>query len=271
MTNLLFIRLSAFVTLLLTTTTFSLPTLMTASAAGAKQSKPGSQVHSEGASSTVAGLFGRRWRLTELRGNAVNTTRAYVVFNRDKMRYSGEGGCNSFSGRFEISATNLKLSPAVHTLMACGDREAQQVEDNFLKGLEQSTGFQINDDILHLSAAGSPILTFKAEATVTGTVTYLQRIALTPGAVIEVKLLDVSRPDAPAMISEQTIRTVSQQVPIAFVLPYDPRRIEHRGRYVVRARILEDGKLLFINEKDYPVITGGYPDTVTVIVKQAST
>jgi putative lipoprotein len=270
MTNLHFIRLSAFVTLFLSTATFSIPTLMTASAGGAKQSKPGSQVHSEGASRAVEGLFGTRWRLTELRGNAVNTTRAYVVFNRDTMRYSGEGGCNSFSGSFKISAMNLKLSPAVHTLMACLDNGAQQVEDNFLKGLEQSTGFQIHDDILHLSADGLPILSFKAEATVTGTVTYLQRIALTPGAVIEVKLVDVSRPDAPATISEQTIRTVGQQVPIAFVLPYDPRRIEHHGRYVVRARILEDGKLLFINEKDYPVITDWHRDTVTVIVKQAS-
>ena len=270
MANLLFISLSTFVTLFLSTATFSMPTLMTASAGGAKQSKPGSQMHSKDGSSTVAGLFGRRWRLTELRGNAVKTTRAYVVFNRDKMRYSGEGGCNSFSGSFKISAMNLKLSPAVRTLMACGERDAQQVEDNFLKGLEQSTGFQVHDDILHLSADGSPILTFKEEATVTGTVTYLQRIALTPGAVIEVKLLDVSRPDAPATISEQTIRPVGQQVPIAFVLPYDPSRIEHRGRYVVRARILEDGKLLFINEKDYPVITGGHPDTVTVIVKQVS-
>src|SRR5690606_28033950 len=51
----------------------------------------------------------------------------------------------------------------------------------------------------------------------TGTVTYLQRVALPPGSVIEVRLQDVSRADAAAeVIASQTITTAGENVPIPF-------------------------------------------------------
>ena len=57
-------------------------------------------------------------------------------------------------------------------------------------------------------------------ATVTGTVTYRERIALPPDAVVEIKLLDVSPMDVAAtLIAEQAI-IPQHQVPIAFALPY---------------------------------------------------
>lgn len=102
----------------------------------------------------------------------------------------------------------------------------------------------------------------------TGTVTYRQRIALTPDAVIEVKLLDVSRADAAAVtVAEQTIKPAGRQVPIAFDLAYDPGSIKERNRYVIQVRILESGQLRFVNSQAYPVITGGHPKTVNVLMK----
>ena len=103
---------------------------------------------------------------------------------------------------------------------------------------------------------------------VTGTVTYLQRSALTPGAIIEVKLLDVSRADAPAeTIAEQVIKPAGRQVPFEFELRYDSSLIDERHRYAVQARILEDGQLRFISTQAYPVITGGNPNAIEVMVK----
>ncbi|MBD2022498.1 YbaY family lipoprotein, partial [Leptolyngbya sp. FACHB-36] len=104
-------------------------------------------------------------------------------------------------------------------------------------------------------------------AVVTGTVFYLQRIALPPSAVVEVKLLDVSRPDAPAVtIAEQTLPTKGKQVPISFSLTYDPTKILPTHDYVVQARILVDGSPRWINTSRYAVITQGNPTQVDVRV-----
>jgi putative lipoprotein len=106
------------------------------------------------------------------------------------------------------------------------------------------------------------------EAHVTGTVSYRQRIALTWSAVVEVRLLDVSRADASSItIAERTIKPAGRQVPIAFDLAYDPQRINSRGSYSIQVRILDPNKLRFTSTDAYPVITGGHPNKVNVIVK----
>ena len=103
----------------------------------------------------------------------------------------------------------------------------------------------------------------------TGTVTYLERVALTPEAVIEVTLQDVSRADAAATIlATQTITADGKQVPIPFELKYDPAAIQPQNSYTVRARILEDGELRFTSTTANPVLTRGAPATGVEIMVQ---
>ncbi len=103
-------------------------------------------------------------------------------------------------------------------------------------------------------------------AKVTGTVTYREKIALTPGAVVEVKLQDVSRADAPAItIGEQTIENPGQ-VPIAFEIEYDPADIDDRFSYAIGVRITESGELAFINDTRYSVITRDNPTHVDMVL-----
>lgn len=105
--------------------------------------------------------------------------------------------------------------------------------------------------------------------TVSGSVSYLQRIALPPNAVVVVKLQDVSRMDVAAdTIAEQTINTNGRQVPIPFTLTYDPAKINPKGRYAVTASILIDGQLRWRNTTQYPVLTQGAPSQVDVRVNQ---
>jgi len=109
----------------------------------------------------------------------------------------------------------------------------------------------------------------QAAATVSGTVTYLQRIALPQDATLVVTLEDISLADAPSrMIAGKTIRTMGQQVPIPFSLTYDPAEIEERNRYVVRAQIFYDGGLQWTSTTDYPVITQGNPTEVEIQLDQ---
>ena len=103
---------------------------------------------------------------------------------------------------------------------------------------------------------------------VTGTVTYRERIALPPTAVIKVQLADVSRADAPAIVlGEQVLQAAGNQVPFKFEITFDPARIEASHTYAVQARIEDDGKLRFISDQHYAVITRGAPSTADMLLK----
>ena len=107
-------------------------------------------------------------------------------------------------------------------------------------------------------------------ASVTGTVAYRERIALTPEAVVEVQLLDVSLADASAkLVAEQTIKP-KHQVPIPFELVYDPAEIDERFTYAVRATIRERGRLMFTTDRSYRVLTRGSPSHVDLVLVRTS-
>ena len=114
------------------------------------------------------------------------------------------------------------------------------------------------------SAPSSPMIT--------GTVTYLVRMALPPNAAIDVRLEDVSRADAPAtVVAENIFAAAGKQVPIPFQLPYSAKDIQANHRYSVRARITVEDKLIFTTTQTYPVVTGGAATTVNLVLQPAST
>lgn len=105
---------------------------------------------------------------------------------------------------------------------------------------------------------------------VTGSVTYRERIALPPSAIITVKLVDVSLADAPAvLIAEQVIATAGRQVPFEFALEYDAARIQPSHTYAVQVRIENGDRLLFISDTMNPVITRGAPARVDIVVRRS--
>ncbi|MGF1490912.1 MAG: YbaY family lipoprotein [Microcoleaceae cyanobacterium] len=122
-----------------------------------------------------------------------------------------------------------------------------------------------------LSMACEDVVAAQPNATVgvvSGMVTYRQRVALPPGAVVKVKLVDASIADARAVtIAEQTIQIEDQQVPIPFELTYDPEEIDPSHRYAVQAQITFEGQLRWVSTTSYPVITQDSPSTVEVVVE----
>jgi putative lipoprotein len=106
---------------------------------------------------------------------------------------------------------------------------------------------------------------------ISGNVSYLQRIALPPDAVLIVRIQDVSRADAPARIlAEQRIELAGRQVPISFQTTVDRDLIGKRARITAAARIERGGKLLFISDKSYPVIRNGQVLPVEMTLKQVT-
>jgi putative lipoprotein len=111
------------------------------------------------------------------------------------------------------------------------------------------------------------------EASITGTVTYRQRIALPDDAVITVQLRDVSKADVAAtVLGEQIIKTEGKQVPIPYQVSYDESEIDDRFSYSMSARIEDgSGRLLFISDTHTPVITRDSPtEDVEILVVPVS-
>ena len=111
------------------------------------------------------------------------------------------------------------------------------------------------------------VLLFVRGPSVSGTITYRERIPLSPGAVVKISLRDTSYADGPSeLVAHQTI-TDPGQVPIDFRLPYPREAINSRNTYSVSVRIEEaDGRLAFINDTAYDVITHGNPSKVNMVL-----
>ena len=102
---------------------------------------------------------------------------------------------------------------------------------------------------------------------VTGTITWRERMAVPPDADVVVRLQDVSRMDAPAIVlSEQRFKTEGRQPPYPFELTVDASRIDPRMRYTVSARILQGDRLLFITDTSHPVLTQRQGNTASLML-----
>ena len=109
--------------------------------------------------------------------------------------------------------------------------------------------------------------TVSATTGLKGTVTYRERIALPPTAVIKVQLVDISRADAPAVVlGEQTIATTGRQVPFQFEIRYDPAAIKSNGVYAIQATISDDNQVLFRTTQSYRVLTGNAPAASEIVL-----
>lgn len=104
-------------------------------------------------------------------------------------------------------------------------------------------------------------------ARVTGTVIYRERVALTGDAILRITLRDLD--DRDRLVGQRLIYHPGQ-VPIAFSVVYDPAVIDPSNGYEVRAEIVDEGRLAFVTSQTYPVITGGAPSEVEVLVRPAS-
>ena len=105
-----------------------------------------------------------------------------------------------------------------------------------------------------------------SRGTVTGTLTYRERIMLPPDSVAKVWLLDTSRADAPATELAHQIIENPGAPPIAFVLEYDKSAVDQRLSYGVRAEIRRGDRLLFTSDTHYPVLTQGAGETVDLLL-----
>ena len=125
--------------------------------------------------------------------------------------------------------------------------------------------------IVHEVAAAPPARGLgPGAATVSGTVTMRERAELPGMAMVHVELIDISGKDVrTAMIGDQTIWTAWVPMPVRYRIEYDPLQIDPKHVYVVRARIMDGEKVLFMSTTPYYVLTQGNPSTANIVVAPA--
>ena len=113
------------------------------------------------------------------------------------------------------------------------------------------------------SASGPGVAT----GMVGGTATYRERLALSPDAVFEAVLEDISLADAPAQPLGRTRIDAPGQVPIRFAIAYDPARIDSRRSYLVRATIRVGGRLAFTTDRITRPFVDGRPLPLQLVLR----
>lgn len=101
-----------------------------------------------------------------------------------------------------------------------------------------------------------------AAGAIWGTLGKLDRMALAPGSRARILLVDAARAGAPQVeIASTTITTVGNQVPLHYLIGYDPDRAPPRGMtYRLQARIESPtGELLYITDTAAFVLESAAP------------
>ena len=100
------------------------------------------------------------------------------------------------------------------------------------------------------------------------TAAYRERIMLTPGHVLTVKVEDVSLMDAPARVMAQTSQPLDGRgPPYAVTLSVPNSQIDARHTYAVRAEIRDPaGALRFTTDTRHSVLTNGAPNTANIMM-----
>lgn len=109
-------------------------------------------------------LENHRWVLSELMGLAVTNKpgqkAAFLQFDNENARVSGNSACNNFFGSYELRNGNrISFGQLGSTMMACVD---MQTESTFLQVLQKADNYAIKDDTLSLHKARmAPLARFK--------------------------------------------------------------------------------------------------------------
>ena len=197
--------------------------------------------------------------------NVLQGTHITAKFKDNQV--SGSSGCNTYSGSYERTTTDLTVGSLSISQMICSTPEGiMEQETQYLTMLQNSAFINIDQKLSIMNQANEKILIY--DAAVIGTIITQGEGTLPENSVVQVTLSDVSVADAEAVvIGEQTINNPSV-FPIPFQVTYNPEVIDQRYSYAIGVRITdESGALLYTNTSAYNVITQGNPSVVEVTVE----
>ena len=100
---------------------------------------------------------------------------------------------------------------------------------------------------------------------VTGSIDYGQSTVLPKGSKLVIQLRDTTYQDASSELIAEEVIVNPDQSPVRFKLDYKPADIKEDNLYSVSIHIYSnDGRLLFVNEISFEVITDGNSSKVNI-------
>jgi len=227
----------------------------------------------------VGDLGSTSWQLVKFLGSDDKTlvpddrSRYTITFESDGS-VSVRIDCNRGHGTWKSSGLNqIEFGPMALTRAMC---PPAPLNDRIPKDWPYVRSYMRKEGHLFLALmADGGIYEFEpmaAEGTkraaVKGTAAYRERMALPADAVLEVALEDASKADAPAEVIARVRKEHPGSPPIAFEITYDPAKIDPRHAYSVWARITVGDQLMFTTMQNYPVLTQGNSNEVTVLLQR---
>jgi heat shock protein HslJ len=205
-------------------------------------------------------------------------------------RLAGNAGCNDYAGPYDLGEETIAVGPLRTTRRFCQDPEGLMEQEHlYLAALQTAATYRVEGHTLELRtadgalavkfrrAAGEPATDqgSRAEAAapagqacVTGLVTFAEPTTLPEDVVVQVRINDISRMDAPAVVMGEQIVSSPGSTPIPYCVGYNPDDIQPHHTYSMQARIEDStGALLYISNTITPVITRSAPsDGVEIAV-----
>ncbi len=117
-----------------------------------------------------------------------------------------------------------------------------------------------------LAAVGMASPALAAQVTLTGEVTYRERIALPEGAALRVRLIDTTAAGTPTRVEAQAAIAMPGQVPLTFTLNFDDRSIDPAHDHAIVAEIRSGLDLWFRNSEPHAVRPLAPEGAVSVVV-----
>jgi len=120
------------------------------------------------ASKSDSNITEKYWKLVELYGQKITPSEnrkreAHFILKEKDKRVIGNGGCNSFTGAYELSGINgIRFSKIASTMMACINTSDMETEVQFFRALESVDNYYVDGDRLQLNRARmAPIAQFE--------------------------------------------------------------------------------------------------------------
>lgn len=102
-----------------------------------------------------------KWKLIQINGKTLDANDAFLILDDSGNGFHGNNGCNSITGSYTITKTQITFDKVAATLMMCEKEEQNLLEQEFMKLINLSSlTYDIADQVLNLYHGDKLVLMF---------------------------------------------------------------------------------------------------------------